>query len=355
MRTHYNNLKVAENAADEVIKAAGKRSPLPDANSRRKVAWGVGAIGLIFVLVIIRNATARGALKSDLQTASELITPGRASKAAPFTNSLGMEFVPAGTQDLLFCRTETRVRDFRAFASANRAFASSQKGMEGYTLESDPAEGYTWKLAGGHWEDPHFEQGPDHPVVCVSQIDATAFCRWLTAEERAKGLIGPNDEYRLPTDDEWSAAAGPGEYPWGNAFPPPADAANLCGSESKTGPAAVPHWTVITDFNDGFPRTAPVGQFKENRFGLFDLSGNVWEICSSEYRKSMNSAEFRKHEPLLEREQSPDSTPSIVLRGGSWSDNDDTLLLASCRSFDAPTSRCVNLGFRVVLVVGGGG
>lgn len=69
----------------------------------------------------------------------------------------------------------------------------------------------------------------------------------------------------------------------------------------------------------------------------------------------MNAAEFRKHEALLEREKSPDGTPSIVLRGGSWSDNDATLLLASCRSFDAPTSRCVNLGFRVVLVVGGGG
>ena len=285
------------------------------------------------------------------------VTPATASQAAPFLNGLGLEFVPVGTRRVLFCRTETRVRDFRAFASekANATFASTQKNMEGYTMEKKGVDSYEWKLAGGTWEDPHFEQGEDHPVVCVSLGDAEAFAAWLTAEERAKGLIGRGDRYHLPTDDEWSAACGLGKYPWGSAWPPPADAGNFCGPESKTGPANVASWNVIEGFKDAYDRTAPVAQFAENKFGLYDLGGNVWERCSSEYRKTMNTAEVRKQMPALENEKSGDGTAFRVLRGGSWVNNDSTSLLSSCRRGNHPAYRSDNHGFRLVLEVGSGG
>ena len=282
-------------------------------------------------------------------------SPKGATKEAPFINTLGMEFVPAGTPGVLFCRTETRVRDFRLFAKANATYASTREGMEGFTVESDGKGSWEWKLAGGHWEDPHFEQSGEHPVVCVSLEDAGAFCRWLTTEERGKGGIGPRDEYRLPTDDEWSAAVGTGKYPWGNAWPPPATAGNYAGPESKTGPLDVADWRVIEGFRDDFERTAPVGQFAENKFGLHDMGGNVWEWCSSEYRKEMNTAAIRKEFPFLEDEKYTDGTPYRVLRGGSWYGNNPSNLLSSYRYYYHPTYRHGNFGFRVVLGVGGGG
>ena len=193
-------------------------------------------------------------------------------------------------------------------------------------------------------------------MVCVSLTDAEAFAAWLTSEERAKGLIGPGDRYRLPTDAEWSAACGLGKYPWGSAWPPPADAGNFCGSESKTGPANVASWNVIGGFQDAYERTAPVAQFAENKFGLYDMGGNVWEMCSSEYQNTMNSLEIRKHFATLDQnEKSSDGKANRVLRGGSWCDVGHTSLQSSYRYANLPTFRFIFFGFRLVLEVGSGG
>ncbi len=283
------------------------------------------------------------------------VTPATASRAVPFTSSLGLEFVPAGTARVLFSRTETRVRDFRAFATENAAFASTQESMQGYTLEKKGTDSYEWKLAGGTWADPHFTQTEEHPVVCVSLQDAEAFAQWLTTRERASGLIGPRDRYRLPVDEEWSTACGLGKYPWGSAWPPPEGAGNFSGTESKTGPANVPSWSVIAGYTDPHARTAPVAQYQENKYGLYDLSGNVWEWCSTEYRKTLNSDDVRKKIPALEKEKSDDGTPFRVLRGGSWFYVGPANLLSSFRYYGRPTVRYDYYGFRVVLVVGGGG
>lgn len=89
----------------------------------------------------------------------------------------------------------------------------------------------------------------------------------------------------------------------------------------------------IKGYNDGFPRTSPVGSFKPNRFGLYDLGGNAWEWCED---WSDNEHKWR------------------ALRGGSWMSCIGPDALASCKRIGVtPEFRVCVQSFRVVLAVGG--
>lgn len=115
------------------------------------------------------------------------------------------------------------------------------------------------------WKSPGFKQTDDHPVVLVSWNDAKAFCRWLSEKEKKR--------YRLPSDAEWEFAcrgATKTAYTFGNDPQQLPAFANI-GDR----PAAKP--------KDGYHQTAPVGQFKRNAFGLYDMHGNVWEWCEDRY------------------------------------------------------------------------
>jgi formylglycine-generating enzyme required for sulfatase activity len=236
----------------------------------------------------------------------------------------------------LFCVWHTRVQDFAAFVKATEYDATT--GM--YSLHADGV-----KNGVDTWERPGFKQGPTHPVCGVSWEDAKAFCRWLTKKERAEGWLTATQEYRLPTDAEWSVAVGLGPetgntpkekdgkikdvYPWGTQWPPPKGAGNFAGREFKVD--APFRWAVIGEYNDGYPHTSPVGSFAANVFGLFDMSGNLWQWCEDLY------------EP---------GKPSRVLRGGSWLHDDPRLLLSSFRSNGPPGVRSYGNGFRCVVVGG---
>lgn len=190
------------------------------------------------------------------------------------TSSLGMKFVTVTGTPAYIATHETRVSDWQAFISAS--------GRE-----------WTYK--------PHFNQGPDHPAVGITLEDARAFCSWLTDQERAEGKLTTSQSYRLPTRSDWDAAIGllrmrkldltvdekvtdERTFPWGMDWPPPARTGNFAEGE-------------IPGYEDGFPFTSPVGQFKPTPEGIYDLTGNVWEWC---------------WDPQIRAEQVG------VLRGGSW-------------------------------------
>jgi formylglycine-generating enzyme required for sulfatase activity len=244
----------------------------------------------------------------------------KATKESPFENSLGMKFVPVPGTDVLFSIWDTRVKDFRAYAEAT-----------GYRQEGGICawDGTKWALdTNSSWERPEFLQTDFHPVVGVSWDEAKAFCQWLTAKERGEGKIGKDQEYRLPTDAQWSIAVGlppesgstPKEkdarvrdvYPWGTQWPPPKGAGNYGSSLGV----------------DSFAETSPVGSFRPNQFGLYDMGGNVWQWCEDRYS---------------------DGGASRVVRGASWSNLVPEYLLSSCRDFGAPDFRFTNRGFRCVL------
>jgi formylglycine-generating enzyme required for sulfatase activity len=268
-----------------------------------------------------------------------------ATKESPYVNSLGLEFVPVpGKAEVWMCRTETRVRDFRAYAGATNYVQTGGalvlKFKDGNrSWESDEA---------ASWEKPGFPQSDDHPVVCVSWEEACAMAVWLSQEE-------PGLTYRLPTDAEWSAAVGSlGKYPWGSAWPPPEGAGNYFGKE---GPQNWPGsgWQTAYDHDDGAERTARIAQYAENRFGFFDLGGNVFEWCEDPYQASMNDADALTAYPTLNSEKGDGGTPYRLLRGGSWDDGAEVLLRSSFRNSGHPTNRYDDRGFRFVVSVGVGG
>ncbi len=115
----------------------------------------------------------------------------------------------------------------------------------------------------------HVEDGyADHPVTGISREGMQMYCSWLTSRDETGTL------YRLPTREEWivSAAGGlDGPYSWGQAA---ADDASLNLSDSHE-----PIMRRCPGITDGFSETAPRGSYPANSWGLFDMSGNVWEAC----------------------------------------------------------------------------
>ena len=261
-----------------------------------------------------------------------------------------MKFVPAGTNGVLFCTWDVRVQDFRAYAQAS---GYQQTGGIHVTKVKTFANGTPFIAddndPNASWENPGFDQGPIHPVVEVSWNEAVAFCEWLTKKERGEGKLGSHQMYRLPMDAEWSTAVGDGKYPWGEVWPPPDDAGNY-GDQTLAASVPGTGWnSFCLPENDCYPRTSPVGSFRANAYGLYDMGGNVWQWCMDWYHASMNSDEVRQKVPALNNDGG--GTTYKVLRGASWFDFVPVFLLSSCRYYDNPAVRNVYYGFRVVVVV----
>ena len=127
------------------------------------------------------------------------------------------------------------------------------------------------------WRHPGFRQGDDHPVVDVSWNDATAFCAWLSKKE--------GKTYELPTEAEWEYAcrAGTKTRFWcGDTDASLKGNANIADASLREKCPGV-NWAVA--WNDGYAFTSPVGSFKANPWGLYDMRGNVWQWCADGYDK----------------------------------------------------------------------
>ncbi len=342
-----------------VIKLRPSSDGLEGTSQMQSQGWGGNPANYIIKLQKVDPATvaqilnppAPGAANSPpTQSAQSPLTNGQSAyidtkqnttpvAGEPWTNSLGVKFVPAGTDGVLFSVWDVRVKDFKAFVDATGYDATG--GM--YSIK-----GRTLGQYGATWKSPGFKQTGDHPVVGVNWEDAMAFCKWLTKKEQAEGRLGANQSYRLPTDAEWSKAAGSTLYPWGNKWPPPQGAGNYAGSEARdrTWPTG---YTTIDGYNDGYPRTSPVGSFSANQYGLFDMGGNVYQWCEDWYEASMNSEQVRNNIPAYNDDGGGQMFK--VLRGSPWLGTGPLGLLSSLRDRNNPDRRRDFYGFRVVVVV----
>ena len=295
------------------------------------------------------------AAKAEAARLAALEEERKRKEAETVTNTLGMKFVPAGTPGVLFSVWETRVKDFTAFVQDTHhdAIGDSTFGKPAYTLEKTAnGKSTEWVQRGGTWQNPHFptQQTGDHPVVCVSYRDAEAFCDWLTKKERAAGKIPATASYRLPSDAEWSSACGNSKYPWGNDYPPKSTAGNYSGIEAMVGALnGISNPLVEAGFSDGEARTAPVGKFGRNSYGLSDMGGNVFEWCSTWYEARLNDADLLAEFPGLKNDGGGQAFR--VLRGASWSSKTETGLRSSCRHRGDPHLRNDFFGFRCVLMM----
>ena len=180
----------------------------------------------------------------------------------------------------------------------------------------------------------------DHqPAVQVSWQQAAAFCNWLSKREglplfyrETNGIVtGYNPSatgYRLPSEAEWAWGARANgasllKFPWGDAFPPPANSLENYADNSS----AYVTGRVLGGYTDGNVVSAPVASFKANQNRLFDMGGNVAEWVHDVYSiPSANGA--TEVDPL-----GAQSGDNYVIRGASWSHSKIAELRLSYRDY----------------------
>lgn len=171
---------------------------------------------------------------------------------------------------------------------------------------------------GDPWASTNFEQDDRHPVVNVSHQDAQAYLKWLS--DRTGHM------YRLPSEAEWEYAARAGQPAaryWGEAAGKPGEHAHFSSTLGLAG------------------GTCPVGTFRANDFGLYEMLGNVWEWIEDNWHENYDGSPADGTAWIATVEVAA----RRVLRGGSWA-NESTYVRSASREGFAPSSRYVIIGFR---------
>ena len=243
--------------------------------------------------------------------------------------------------DFAMGKFEVTVGQFRRFINATgyRTDAENNSGGKNGCWAQEFVAEKEWDYREwASWRKPnkYQENEENHPVSCVSWNDAQEFIKWLN------GKSGAN--YRLPTEAEWeyAARAGSGERNyWGNSKDAACGYANVADQTKFGGGIS---WYNKHECSDGYPYVAPVGSFKPNGLGLYDMMGNVWQWTGDWYDKEYYGSSPRSNP------HGPSSSSSRVLRGGSW-DSDPPRVRAAIRYGDGPANRRSYLGFRLVAPV----
>jgi len=170
------------------------------------------------------------------------------------------------------------------------------------------------------------------PVINVNFQMATDYAGWLTKKTGKR--------YRLPSEAEWEYAARGGTatpWFWGDTQKQACEFGNVGDVSLKE---EHPEWP-LHDCSDGYSRTSPVGSFKPNAFGLYDVAGNVWEWVEDCYNPSYAGA------PKDGRAWVTGDCVRRIDRGGGWYNKPESVRPALRYAGDDPKRQNNTLGFRV--------
>ncbi|MEI7766915.1 MAG: formylglycine-generating enzyme family protein [Phycisphaerae bacterium] len=204
-----------------------------------------------------------------------------------------------------------------------------------------------------NWQNNECKQTDEHPVVLVSPDNARDFCGWLSKKTSRKVV--------LPTEAQWEYACRAGSttaFLWGddpakgsgwcNGYDLTARKNDYCYAYPKGGTQRVKTYMGRNapwyfPWDDGYSFTSPVGQFKSNAFGLFDMLGNAYQLCADYYGDYEAKPQT---DPTGPTRSAFRANSAYVARGGSWNESPD-----GCRTarrtcyFQAK----LDIGFRIVV------
>ncbi len=264
------------------------------------------------------------------------ISGGRFSMGSPETEvsrSDNETLHEVEVSDFWMCRYVVTVKEFRDFIKTTGYRTDAEEKNSSYIWngkEWKDTEGVNWRHDVSGKE--RGENEDNHPVIHVSWNDAVAFCKWMTEKTGKK--------FRLPTEAEWEYACRAGKSTPFNT------------GESLT--------TKQANYNGKYPyngnpegeyreKTLPVESFEPNKWGLYNMHGNVWEWCSDWYEADYYK-ECKKDGVVKDPEgPKPESGSHRVLRGGSWNNNAE-YCRSAYRCNDTPGYRNSYVGFRLVFV-----
>ena len=227
--------------------------------------------------------------------------------------------------------TEVTNQQFKAFTDATGYVTDAEKDLDPRDFPNAPAEYLKggsllfkkvsgvnpfqcgvgnlpwWKFStGANWRHPEgagsdIKERMHHPAICLTYKDAQSFAKWAGK--------------RLPTEAEWEYAARGGlknkPYVWGDV-------------ERPGGKTMCNHWQgkfpELDTGEDGFAGIAPVKSFPPNGYGLYDMAGNVWEMCDDWYQPAYYkvSPKDAPTGPVTGHDPEGTGYGQHVIRGGSW-------------------------------------
>jgi formylglycine-generating enzyme required for sulfatase activity len=294
-----------------------------------------------YVRLHFRDTTQIPSYKVEGKGSWVLPTPGKAGPPRRIRNSIGMELalIPAGKFTMGSPRTEKgrSLEEVEHEVHITRPFYMGAYEVTQAEYQRVLKDNPSWfsRTGPGKAEVKGTDTGR-FPVENVSWHDAQKFCRWLSllAKEKAAHRL-----YRLPTEAEWEYACRGGArsataFHFGESLS--SQHANFDGNG--------PYGTVAR--GPYLKRTAPVGSYKPNAFGLYDMHGNVYEWCADGYAR-----DYYENSPSKDPQGASKDTRRL-LRGGSW-----YAYAVYCRSAAryslSPDQHNFTLGFRVVCAVEG--
>lgn len=191
------------------------------------------------------------------------------------------------TEPYYIGRYETTVGEFRAFVDATGYQTTAEK--QAKTMKRRELLPEYRRYFGLSWRRPRIEHTDRHPVILISYVDVEAYLNWLNRDGPLEMAPGIYYRYTLPTEAQWENACRAGtttRFFWGDD---PKGGEGYLNGFGEEGSSELRTSRRENDpdgnfpFNDGVEMIAPVGSFKPNGYGLYDMLGNVREWCRDGY------------------------------------------------------------------------